>query len=77
MPVGRVRDVEIFLLFIFFFLAEVGDFEADSILPGYVSEFKMLPKQTSKQEERIAELHQTLRFETANYLPVIHIKKYS
>lgn len=40
--------------------AEVGDFSDDDHLPGYVSQFKMLPKQTNKQEERIAELHRTL-----------------
>ena len=40
--------------------AEVGDFEPDEHQQGYVSQFKMLPKQTSKQEEKIEELHKTL-----------------
>ncbi|KAI0207138.1 FERM domain-containing protein 5 [Lamellibrachia satsuma] len=40
--------------------SELGDYDPQDHLPGYVSQFKMLPKQTQKQEEKIAEIHQTL-----------------
>ncbi len=42
------------------FPAEVGDYDPQDHPPGYVTEFKMLPKQTQKQEEKIAELHKQL-----------------
>lgn len=38
--------------------AELGDYDPDVHLEGYVSEYKMLLKQAQKQEEKIAELHQ-------------------
>ena len=40
--------------------AEVGDYDPQDHPPGYVSQFKMLPKQTQKQEEKIAEIHKGL-----------------
>ncbi|XP_064610207.1 FERM domain-containing protein 5-like isoform X2 [Liolophura sinensis] len=40
--------------------SEVGDYDPEDHPPGYVAEFKMLPKQNGKMEEKIAELHQTL-----------------
>ncbi|ELT91322.1 hypothetical protein CAPTEDRAFT_180802 [Capitella teleta] len=40
--------------------SEVGDYDPQDHVPGYVAQFKMLPKQTVKQEERIAEIHRTL-----------------
>lgn len=43
-----------------FVTAEVGDYDPQDHPPGYVSEFKMLPKQTQKQEDKIAEIHKTL-----------------
>ena len=39
------------------FTAEVGDYDEQDHPPGYVSEFKMLPKQNAKMEEEIAKLH--------------------
>ena len=46
------------------FLAEVGDYADVEKNEDYkyISEFKMLPKQTSKQEEKICELHKTLTY---------------
>jgi hypothetical protein len=44
-----------------FFSAEVGDYDPVDHPPGYVGDFNMLPKQTPKMEERIAEIHKTLR----------------
>lgn len=41
-------------------LAELGDFDAEEHLVDYVSQFRMLPKQTPRQEQKIAELHKTL-----------------
>ena len=51
--------------------AEMDDFDPQLNQPGYVSEFKMLPKQTSKQEERIAELHQTLAYDSHFLVPIL------
>lgn len=44
------------------FLAEVGDYDPEEHLVDYVNKFKMLPKQTPKQEEKIAELHRGLAY---------------
>jgi hypothetical protein len=54
----------IFFYFIFFFYlstAEVGDYDPEDHPPGYISEFKMLPKQTPKLEERVMEQHKLLQ----------------
>ncbi|XP_062580054.1 FERM domain-containing protein 5-like isoform X2 [Saccostrea cucullata] len=40
--------------------SEVGDYHPEDHPPGYVSEFKMLPKQNAKMEEEIMEIHKTL-----------------
>lgn len=40
--------------------SEVGDYDPQDHPQGYVTEFKMLPKQNSRQEEQIMELHKTL-----------------
>ncbi|CAL1533783.1 unnamed protein product [Lymnaea stagnalis] len=53
--------------------SEVGDYDPQDHLPGYVSEFKMLPKQTPKHEEKIMEAHRALAGEVpseceANFL---------
>ncbi|XP_013417695.1 FERM domain-containing protein 5 isoform X2 [Lingula anatina] len=40
--------------------SELGDYDPQDHGPGYVSNFKVLPKQTPKIEERIAELHKGL-----------------
>jgi hypothetical protein len=40
--------------------AEVGDYDPEDHPPGYVSEFKMLPKQNAKMEDEIMEIHKTL-----------------
>ncbi|XP_070212577.1 FERM domain-containing protein 5-like isoform X4 [Littorina saxatilis] len=40
--------------------SEVGDYDPQDHPPGYISEFKMLPKQTPKLEERVMEQHKTL-----------------
>ena len=41
--------------------AEVGDYDPQDHGPDYVSQFKMLPKQTMKHEEKIVEAHKALR----------------
>jgi len=40
--------------------AEIGDYDPVEHLVDYVSQFRLLPKQTSRHEQRIAELHKTL-----------------
>ncbi|XP_046403741.1 FERM domain-containing protein 5 isoform X2 [Ischnura elegans] len=39
--------------------SELGDFDPEEHMEGYISEHKLLLKQTPKIEEKIAELHQT------------------
>ena len=41
--------------------AELGDYDPEEHLVDYVNQFKMLPKQTPRQEEKIAELHKEMR----------------
>lgn len=45
---------------IIFSIAEVGDYHPEDHPQGYVSEFKMLPKQNAKMEAEIMEIHKTL-----------------
>lgn len=40
--------------------SEVGDYDPEDHPPGYISDFKMLPKQTPKLEERVMEQHKLL-----------------
>jgi len=40
--------------------AEIGDYDPEEHLVDYVSQFRLLPKQMPRQEQRIAELHKTL-----------------
>ena len=47
----------VFSLYSMYFLAEEGDYDEEEHQAGYVSKHKMLPKQTNKQEEKIAEIH--------------------
>ena len=42
------------------FTAELGDYDPVDHKGDYVSSFKMLPKQTAKQEEKIADIHKEL-----------------
>jgi hypothetical protein len=42
-------------------LADQGDFDEERHLPGYVSEFKLLLRQSPRTEEKIAEHHKELR----------------
>ncbi|KAK2163444.1 hypothetical protein LSH36_79g04025, partial [Paralvinella palmiformis] len=41
--------------------SEVGDYDPQDHPSGYITQFKMLPKQTQKQEEKIAEFHKKFR----------------
>ncbi|XP_041370882.1 FERM domain-containing protein 5-like isoform X3 [Gigantopelta aegis] len=41
--------------------SEVGDYEPEEHPPGYIAEFKMLPKQTPKMEEQMHEIHKTMK----------------
>jgi hypothetical protein len=42
--------------------SELGDYDKKEHREGYVSEYKLFLKQTSKLEDRVAEVHKTLRF---------------
>ena len=44
----------------FFFSAELGDYDPRRHSPGYVSEFRFISNQTVELESRIAELHKGL-----------------
>lgn len=46
--------------------SELGDYDPEEHLSDYISHFKMLPKQTRRQEEKIAEIHRTLVGQTQN-----------
>ncbi|KAL3867215.1 hypothetical protein ACJMK2_044433 [Sinanodonta woodiana] len=48
------------LLAAYIIQSEVGDFDPQDHPPGYVTEFKMLPKQNVKMEEQIMEIHKSL-----------------
>jgi len=41
--------------------AEQGDYDVERHFPGYVSEFKLLLRQSERMEEKIAEFHQLFR----------------
>ncbi|XP_067666601.1 FERM domain-containing protein 5-like isoform X11 [Haliotis asinina] len=41
--------------------SEVGDYDPQDHPPGYITAFKMLPKQNAKMEDQIQELHKTLK----------------
>ncbi|XP_035222970.1 FERM domain-containing protein 5-like isoform X2 [Stegodyphus dumicola] len=49
------------LLAAYIIQSELGDYDPDEHPPNYVSEFKLLLKQTQRLEEKIIEIHQTLR----------------
>ncbi|GAB1605989.1 FERM domain-containing protein 5-like isoform X10 [Argonauta hians] len=51
------------LLAAYIIQSELGDYDEQDHPPGYVSQFKMLPKQNLRMEEQIAELHKTLQKE--------------
>lgn len=44
---------------IYLFSAELGDYDPQRHLPGYVSEFRFIANQTVDLENKIAEIHQT------------------
>lgn len=48
------------LLAAFILQSEVGDYDPEEHLANYVGKFKMLPKQSQRQEEKIRELHRSL-----------------
>lgn len=45
-----------------FNVVEKGDYDQERHLPGYVSEFKLLLRQTERMEEHIAEFHKSFKF---------------
>lgn len=47
-------------IIIFFYAAELGDYDPRRHTPGYVSEFRLLAHQTPELETRAAEIHRTL-----------------
>lgn len=53
-----------------FIAAELGDFDPSRHLPGYVSEFDLVPQQTERFNRSVEELHRrlTLVLSVANYI---------
>ncbi|ESN93224.1 hypothetical protein HELRODRAFT_89129 [Helobdella robusta] len=47
------------LLAAFIIQSEIGDYDNEERLTNYVGKFKMLPKQSQRQEEKIRELHKS------------------
>lgn len=50
----------IYLFCVFFFSAELGDYDPRRHSLGYVTEFRFLANQTAELEAKIVELHKTL-----------------
>ena len=44
----------------FLIAAEIGDYDSQQLMPGYVSEFQFVPNQTEELEEQIAAFHRRL-----------------
>ncbi|XP_064619234.1 FERM domain-containing protein 5-like isoform X13 [Lineus longissimus] len=57
--------------------SEVGDYDPVDHPPGYVGNFNMLPKQTPKMEDRIAEIHKTLSGQVPSEAEASFLKKAS
>uniref|UniRef100_T1JFR0 Moesin/ezrin/radixin homolog 1 n=1 Tax=Strigamia maritima TaxID=126957 RepID=T1JFR0_STRMM len=56
--------------------SELGDYEPDEHVGNYVSEFKLVLKQTIKNEEKISEIHQTqLRGQVPSVSEINFLKK--
>ena len=53
--------MKLFSFILFSFTAELGDYDQRRHSKGYVSEFRLLPNQSSELETRVAELHQQLK----------------
>lgn len=51
------------LICVLLFVAELGDFNELFHRAGYVSEFSFVPDQTLDFEDKVAELHKTLRYQ--------------
>jgi len=45
----------------YYITAELGDYDQRRHSKGYVSEFRLLPNQSSELETRVSELHQQLK----------------
>ncbi|XP_037078365.1 protein 4.1 homolog isoform X4 [Pollicipes pollicipes] len=52
------------LLGSFLVQSELGDYDAAEHQPGYLADFKLAPHQTVELEEKVAQLHKTLRGQT-------------
>uniref|UniRef100_A0A915BVH6 FERM domain-containing protein n=2 Tax=Parascaris univalens TaxID=6257 RepID=A0A915BVH6_PARUN len=57
--------------------AVIGDYDAEPRSPGYVSEYKLLPKQTAKLEEKVAEEHKHFKGLTVAEAEMEFLKKAS
>uniref|UniRef100_F1KV10 FERM domain-containing protein 5 n=1 Tax=Ascaris suum TaxID=6253 RepID=F1KV10_ASCSU len=55
----------------------IGDYDAEPRSPGYVSEYKLLPKQTAKLEEKVAEEHKHFKGLTVAEAEMEFLKKAS
>lgn len=57
--------------------AEIGDFDPQKHYGNYISDFKILLKQTPKMEEKIMEYHPTLKGQTPLMAETCFLKKAS
>lgn len=62
------RDLHYYFLARLSSLADIGDYEEEDHGENYVSEFRIVPKQSDKLEKKIAETHKTLTY----VIPLIH-----
>lgn len=56
------RDLHYYFLACLSSLADIGDYEEEDHGENYVSEFRIVPKQSDKLEKKIAETHKTLTY---------------
>jgi len=56
--------------YVFCETAELGDFDPRRHSPGYVSELRLMPKQTEEFERHVAVLHRRLRWVCSAHLEI-------
>ena len=52
----------LYFYLIIYLLAELGDFNSEEHVPGYLSVFRFIPKQTEEFEREVGDLHRQHRF---------------
>lgn len=64
-----------YLLYIYFTLAELGDYDPNVHIGNYVAEYELVARQSAELEEKVMEYHQELKGLTASESDVLFLKK--